>query len=117
MAGFAERPKKLAGIEYAIYTFDMPMAGGSGRSRWKKRDTRTEMAEALARAEAIFRTGKYGKVEVKQKYFDRKKNRNVDVTLRVYQTKGEKEINLAALFLFAFICAAAAFAATLLINN
>ena len=40
-------------------------------------------------AENIFLTGQYGKVEVKQKYFDQKQNRKVDITLKVFESKSE----------------------------
>jgi hypothetical protein len=65
MADRVERAASGEGIEYSIYSFDFPAA--SGRARWEKQDSKTEMAEALAAAETIFRTGKYGRVEIKQK--------------------------------------------------
>lgn len=106
---------KDLGIEYSIYTFDMPVSGQ--KNKWEKQDVKTEMADAMAAAEKLFKSGKYHKVEVKQKYFDKKKNRNIDMTLKVYEAKAKKEINVVAIFLFAIICGGIAFAVTYFLSK
>ncbi len=117
MGNLARIATQAADSEYTIYTFEMGAGNSRRHKSWTKRDTKKEMTDALTVAENIFRTGKYGKVEVKQKYFDRRKNRKVDVTLKVFEEKNEKEIDVFAMFLFALVCAAAVFAATSIVNG
>ena len=102
----------LQGLEYTIYTFDQ-----KDKSSWTKQNTRDERAIALGEAEKLFNSGRYKKVEVKQKYFDKKKNRNIDVTIKVYEDRKTFEINIAMVFLFSVLCGALAFAITYYINH
>lgn len=107
---------KSQGIEYSIYTFDPSDPKKGGRSNtWLKRDTKTEINDALSIAEKLFKTGKYQKVEVKQKYFDQKSDRNIDTTLKVFEGRKRLEINVAMIFAFAVFCGAVAFGATYMI--
>lgn len=104
----------LQGIEYTIYTFDQ----ASARNDWQKHDTLNEMDRALKMAEGLFHTGKYHKVEVKQKYFDKKANRNIDVTLKVFEGAGKrKDLSVLLIVLFAVLCGAAAFGLTYILNR
>lgn len=100
------------GIEYTIYTFDHPQGGAKKQPKWQKHESGSEMQEALKKAEELFRAGQYQKVEVKQKYFDKKKNRNIDVTLRVFEKEKKRDFKLAFIFVFAVLCGAAAFGLT-----
>ncbi len=108
--------EKEQGIEYSIYTFDAPK-GGKSANKWERRDTQTEMAAAMKTAESLFASGKYQKVEVKQKYFDKKQNRNIDMTLKVYEARKKKEINIVAITLFAVLCGGLAYAITYLLTK
>ena len=101
-----QKTDKLQGIEYIINTVDQ----ASGES--EKQDVKTEMTEALAAAEEMLKSGKYSKVEVRQKYFDKKKDRDIDVVLKVFEAKKKLEINAAMIFIFAVLCGGLAFAAT-----
>ena len=100
------------GIEYTIYTFDMPVSGQKSANKWEKQGTKTEMTDAVSHAEKLFKSGKFQKVEVKQKYFDKKKDRNIDMTLKVFEAKPKREINVFMIFAFAVLCGAAAFGIT-----
>jgi len=100
-----------ASIEYTIYTFDRP-GGGKAADQWEKHGTDSDMQGALKLAEQLFASGKYQKVEVKQKYFDKKKNRNIDITLRVFESEPQKSINIFLIVGFAIFCGAAAFGLT-----
>lgn len=72
---------KDSGIEYTIMTFD-----GETKS-WSSQSMTNEMDAALANAEKLLATGKYEKVEIKQKYFDKKANRLVEGTLKTLDYK------------------------------
>lgn len=98
---------KLQGLEFRIYTQDQ-----SGKADKEPTATKTEMAEAFSAAEEMIQSGKYLKVEVKQKYFDKKKNRDVDMTLKVLHGKKKIEINATMIFVFAVLCGGLAFAVT-----
>lgn len=100
------------GIEYSVYSHDQPKGGQKGPTSWEKQDAFSDMAEALKKAESLFDTGQYSKVEVKQKYFDKKKNRNVDTVLRVYEGKKKKSHGTIYILLFAVLCGIIAFAVT-----
>ena len=72
---------KDSGIEYTIMTLD-----GETKS-WSAQGMTNEMDAALANAEKFLATGKYAKVEIKQKYFDKKANRLVEGTLKTLDYK------------------------------
>lgn len=110
MAQAAQKQQgKSQGIEYTIYTFDQS-AGGKSANKWQKRDTKSEMSAAITVAEDLFKTGKFKKVEIKQKYFDKKKNRDIDMTLKVYEGRGP--ISVTMIFMVAVLCGVLAFVGT-----
>lgn len=90
-----------SGIEFSIYAFEQPNGNNGSRPSWKKAGTKDERQSALTEAETLFSSGKYQKVEVKQKYYDKKKNRNIDVTLRVFESKAKRQVNITAVLLVA----------------
>ncbi|MCB9990345.1 MAG: hypothetical protein H6867_03065 [Rhodospirillales bacterium] len=97
MAGQAE---KQQGIEYTIYTYAMKKDGAQSQG------TLTEMGQALSQAEQLLASKKYCKVEVKQKYFDKKQNRDINTTLKVYESKRIPLILIIAVFAV-MLCAGA----------
>lgn len=99
------------GIEYAIYTFDHT-SSGKNSTKWQKQATLNDMAQALQKAEKLYEQGLFQKVEVKQKYFDAKQNRNVDTVLRVYEYEKNKSGGALYVLLFAIFCGVAAFGVT-----
>jgi len=117
MTDIEQETDKQQGIEYSIYTFDVPESGQNGQNKWEKRDIKTEISDAIATAKKLFKSGKYGKVEVKQKYFDKKKDRNIDVTLKIFEARSKREINIMIIFLFAILCGGLAFAVTYFLNR
>lgn len=102
---------QAAQIEYTIYTFDMPVAKKKGDINWKKHSTITDMAKAMAEAETLLETRKFQKIEVKKKFFDQKKNRAVDMTLKVYEAKPKKDLTIPLAAACAMIGGGGAFAA------
>jgi hypothetical protein len=69
-----------AGIEYTIFT----QKPGEGL---QPQGMTNEMEKALATADKLLETGEYEKIEVKQKYFDKKANRQVEGTLKTLTYK------------------------------
>lgn len=115
--GQARKIEQAQGIEYAIYTFEKTPSGGKNGNAWERHDVRGDMQAALVQAESLFGSGLYRKVEIRQKYFDNKKNRHIDMVLKTMELRKKKEINLLAVFAFALLCGAAAFGATYLLAN
>lgn len=82
---------QTAGIEYTIYTFDMPSAKQKGDNSWKKHATLEDMTKAMIEAESLYQSQKFQKIEVKKKFFDQKKNRVIDMTLKVFESSPKKD--------------------------
>ena len=100
-----------AGIEYTVYTFDMPTPKQKGENSWKKHATLDDMTKAMSEAETLLQTQKFQKIEVKKKFFDEKKNRTVDMTLKVFETSPKKDYTILIVSILAILGAVGAFAA------
>lgn len=72
----------LPHIEYNVYSYSND---DSPRSCWQKCGTSEEPLSAISQAETLFRSGQYKKVEVKQRYYDRRTQQNIDETWRVFE--------------------------------
>ncbi len=102
-----------AQIEYNIYTFDMPKGKKKGEAKWKLNKTLNDMNTAMKMAESLHDSKQYHKVEVKQKFFDEKKNRMVDMTLKSFEQKPNGNMAVYVALLVSVAAGVAAFAATL----
>lgn len=107
---------QAAQIEYTIYTFDMPKTKKADSS-WKKHSTLDDMGRAINEAESLHQSQKYQKIEVKKKFFDQKKNRVVDMTLKIYESKPRKDNTVLFAALVAIVGSAAAFAASFFLTH
>jgi tRNA U38,U39,U40 pseudouridine synthase TruA len=107
---------QAAQIEYTIYTFDMPVSG-KGENAWKKHASLEDMDKAIKEAEGLHQTKKYQKIEVKKKFFDQKKNRTVDMTLKVFESKPKKDRTIVIAILVAVIGGALAFATSFFLTQ
>jgi hypothetical protein len=77
--------------QYLIYTFDFPSEGQRAQSRWHRYAALADEELALAQAQILSDTNKYRRVEVKKKYFDSRRGRAIDLTLRVYEQGLERK--------------------------
>lgn len=73
--------------EYTIYTFQRSGTGDRGPERWHRQETLNALPDAIKIAKALYESGQYCKVEIKQKYTDPKCNQLVDTTLKIFQKK------------------------------
>ena len=105
-------PPQAAQIEYSIYTFDMPKPKQKGQTKWQKHATLDDMIKAMAQAQSLYESEKFQKIEVKKKFFDQKKNRTVDMTLKVFECTPKKDHSTAIAIGFALFCGVGAFAAS-----
>ncbi len=101
---------QAAQIEYTIYTFDMPSPKQKGDNSWKKHSTLEDMMKAMVEAQSLHETQKYQKIEVKKKFFDQKKNRTVDMTLKIFESTPKKDYTIIFLVIFGIMASVAAFA-------
>ena len=99
-----------AQIEYTIYTFDMPTPKQKGDNSWKKHSSLDDMTKAMSEAENLHQSRKYQKIEVKKKFFDQKKNRTVDMTLKIFESTPKKDYTTLFLILLAVLGTGGAFA-------
>ncbi|MCB1557019.1 MAG: hypothetical protein KDJ15_06875 [Alphaproteobacteria bacterium] len=86
MAKKPEKPDEK-GIEYTIYTFEHPDPESKSQPQWEKVETVMDRGSAIDKAEKLAGSGKFEKVEVKQTYFDQKKNRKIEITLKIIESK------------------------------
>jgi hypothetical protein len=94
-----------ASIEYSLFT----QAKGEG---WQPQGMTNEMEKALASADKLLESGKYEKVEIKQKYFDKKANRLVEGTLKTLTyTKPSQLLPIIGLLILAVAAGGGSFAA------
>jgi hypothetical protein len=96
-------------IEYAIYTFDYDYSSQNLPMRWKKYETLMDLSKAIKKAERLYNSGNYIKVEVKQKHFDFKRKRKIDKLLRVFEDNKEQHLDSLAILGFALLCGIVAF--------
>lgn len=98
-------------IAYSIYTFAHEHCTADGICKWAKHSSVLVRQEALDEAKGLFGSGKYRKVEVKQRYFDQKKECHIDMTLKVYEDKkhGKSTTNMVTVFCLLFFLALGAF--------
>lgn len=73
--------------EYAVYTYGISDQEHRDSCIWEKKASHAIKSAAVRQAEDLYRTGQYMKVEIKQKYFDSRKNRNIGLTLKTLQQK------------------------------
>lgn len=74
-----------ASAQYLIYTFEFPSDGQRTQSAWHRYASLADEELALAQAQILSDTNKYRRIEVKKKYFDSRRGRAIDTTLRVYE--------------------------------
>jgi hypothetical protein len=88
---------KKANIEYTVYTFERGEGNASSLERWQKQAVYNDLPSATEKAESLYNSGTYSKVEVKQKYVDPKNQRVIDMTLKKYESKAKRSFGAVAL--------------------
>lgn len=107
---------KNSSIEYTIYTFQDCDKPSSGSEKWQRQDSLTDMTLAVKKAESLFKTGDYCKVEIKQKFSDLKNNRVIDTTFKVYKRQSKKSLSTRMAVMMCAVAGVMAFAATYFIG-
>ena len=95
----------------------MPKAKQKSDNSWKKHATLEDMGKAMNEAETLHQTQKFQKIEVKKKFFDSKKNRTVDMTLKIFEANPKKDYTIVIVAVMAIVCGIGAFAASFFLTH
>lgn len=96
---------KDSSIEYTVITTDAKTGAAQAQGMTN------EMDKAISSAEKLLTTGDYAKIEIRQKYFDKKANRQVEGTLKTLEYKKPSSIlPLVGLMLLAVAAGGGSFA-------
>lgn len=97
-------PSANSYAEYTIYVYDHFYEDGVGQNRWKRVSSSYDPAESVNKAQKLFSSQQYQKIEIKKKFFDDRKGQNVAKTFRVFERtqKQNSYLTLVAVFLLAF---------------
>lgn len=90
--------------EYSIYVYHYPEDIEGGHSDWEKVAVTDCIQEAANKAQALYDSRTFKKVEIKKKYFDAKYQRVVDATYKVLQDKKRVSRRSGVMALFGFSC-------------
>jgi hypothetical protein len=101
----------LTHIEYNIYSYSND---DNPRACWQKCGSADQPELAINHAEELYNSGQFSKVEVKQKYYDLRTQRNIDETWRVFEKGGRRTSPSTLIIGFAVTSAIIAFAWTYL---
>lgn len=83
-------PNHANHIEYSIYAYDKYCENTIGYNKWQCVGNLQDANQALQRAAQLFQTNKFQKIEVKKKFFDPKKKRQLVSTFRVFDGQNHK---------------------------
>ena len=100
----AHSTRDSAMTEYTIYTFRRDQGQDNGPERWQKQETLDAMPAAMKKAEALYESGQYSRVEIKQKFTDPRNSRIRDTTLKTFE-KGKNKRRIQATAAIAAIAA------------
>lgn len=99
-------PTRFLETEYTIYAYHSYDEKKLGYNRWQRVTTSTDEAQAISKAEQLFKSQLYPKIEIKKKIFDNKKGRHKDTTFKIYENKPKKNhLILSATLLLAVVSA------------
>ncbi len=100
-------------IEYIIYTFEFPKNNkASEKNRWKKYMSTENQDIAIKEAEKLNSSNKFQKIEIKKKFMDKKKGRNIDVTLKIFDNNSSPTFGTKSMIAAIAICGILTFVAT-----
>ncbi|MBK6895906.1 MAG: hypothetical protein IPH06_04880 [Alphaproteobacteria bacterium] len=84
-------------VEYSVYIHH-PANDDRRTSHWERAATTDCPETALKKAEILYLTCKYPKVEIKRKVFDRLANRHIGETFRIFGEEGDEILTEHLLF-------------------
>ena len=98
--------------EYSVYVYRHPLHREEDQNDWERKSTTVNIRKAMKYAEKFIGSGDYQKVEVKKKYFDSRSNRNLEMTVKIYEGDSiTKPLSTEVLTAITILSTLAAFAA------
>lgn len=95
MASFRTRAKrKNPSVAYSVYIFHRPAHQNDNHITWEKRHTTWSQRVAYRKAEKLFKSQEYEKVEIKKVFFDAKAARKADKTLKIYRENTNRPVGM-----------------------
>lgn len=89
--------------EYVIYAYDSFEDEKLGTNHWQRIASSKNCEEIVSRAEELFSSAQYQKIEIKQKTFNIRKGKHVASTYKIYEQKPDiKFLPLITILLIAF---------------
>ena len=95
--------------QYSIYAYNQYSEGEIGKNKWIKLQSDTNKTLIFDEAKKLYESEKFDKIEVKQKLFDRRKQRNQMKTVHILGRNPQKKLykNMMVLVVMATLCALA----------
>ncbi len=88
-----EKPHNIP-AEYTIYAYDKYRENMIGHNKWQCISTGQDPSKVLEQAEQLFDSEQFQKIEVKKKFFDKKKKRHFVSTFHVLDHRPQKDFLL-----------------------
>ena len=99
--------KSVPETEYSVYVYFYAQDIENGHTDWEMKAMTSSADEAIDKAQELFNTRNFKKVEIKKKYFDTRYGRVVDSIYKVFQDKkrtSRRASVMALLGLSCFVC-------------
>lgn len=112
MSSRARLRRREPGVEYSVYIFHRHQPQNDNHINqyvpWEKRHTTTNIRKAYRKAIDLFNSHEYERVEIKKKFFDPRKECNIDKTLKIFTESGKRPVGLpiALMTSLAIVCMA-----------
>lgn len=87
--GLTKKPESLVDIKYSVYVY-YAASNKHKKPNWEKAKDTTCIKTALRTATDLYQTRKYVKVEILQKIYDKKEERNKGNTVFVFEENKRK---------------------------
>ncbi len=71
--------------EYVLYAYDFN--DSNEQERWERIMSSDDADHITSRAENLFQTDRYKKIEIQKKFFDRRKNQRQAQTVKIFEKK------------------------------
>ena len=76
--------KQQQNAEYSVYVFHHPLPQRDSVRAWERKGQTANRDEALQQAEGLHQSRAYHSIEVKKKFFDMRRQRIVNRTVKIY---------------------------------
>jgi hypothetical protein len=90
----ARAKRRDPSVAYSVYIFHRAAHQNDNHITWEKRHTTSSMRVAYRKAEKLFNSNEYERVEIKKIFFDHKAARKIDKTLKIYKDGSDRPVGM-----------------------